>query len=411
MALPVTLTSAAVGFQNSYHGPFKSSEGKFYAITISPTATDQIAAWMATDPTDSFAVQDSSAEPDTGASAIISLWVFQEADILYVAVQTLVDDVYHAQFNMAADAWVEITVGNTEDLVVDLASEAQTNAVSIAIEESSSNEIVITYQGNPSDNKDMGGSFDWVAYAVSDDVGVGASWSTGNAVADTNDASEVDFTGPVIVRGTDGVRMHIFFKDDTNNDGYQRTLADPGGTPSLETFPSAFDSDVSGVTYIVGPGVLLDDIVYCPYLGPSATTRVRLASFTSADVPFVTHINIGDNAPNSNSSGIALDGSDIHLLYTHISTDNVFHDIDTGSGWGTDVDILNGSGAITIVSPNIYDRDGPKLAYIYDDGGTIKYNELPLTHTFALLSDVNMGKQNSFHGPFETQKCPIIFPS
>ncbi len=408
MALPVTLTSAAVGAQNSYHGPFKSSEGGFYAITISPTATDQIAAWKATadDPTDAFTVQDDSAEPDTAASAILSLWTVQKDDIIYVAVQTAVDDVYHAQFDMASDAWIEITTGNTEDLVVDLASETQADAVSIAVRGGSTGEIIIAYQSNPSTNKDMGGSFEQVAYAVSTDSGVGATWSINNdstddqSVGDVSHIGETDFTGPVIVMGTGTLgseRIHFFFKDDTNDDAYQRTLS---GADALETFPSAFDTDVITTSYIFGHGVLLEGTVYCPYERPAASPITAVASLTSVDAPLVSFVSAGDTDPKVGDYSLALDGSDLHLVYADNSTDNVWHDVDTGSGWGTDVDIFTTSSQY--VCSNIYDRDGPKLAYISSGAGGVVYNELALTHTFGLLSDVNMGKQNSFHGPFET---------
>ncbi len=405
MALPVTIAET-VGLQNSYHGPFKSSTGAFYTILIESDASfdAQIIAFKATDPTDTFTVQDDTARPQMAGTVSVrvqSLWVWQKADILYVAAQNSDEEVYHAQFDMANDVWIEITVGNTEDAVDALSAEVQADAVSIAVEESSSNEIVIAYQGNPSDNKDMGGSFDWVAYAVSDDAGVGASWSTGNAVADTNDASEVDFAGPVIVRGTSD-RMHIFFVDSTNDDAYQRTLADPGGTPSLETFPSAFDADLNvSFPWKFGPGSLLEGVVYVPYL--DTDLKGAVASFVSADVPTVAiDLGLTTLAAATRSLNVILDGGDKHLVYVESSTDDMWHMIDTGSGWGGDEELFAGSGQISEVSANIYDRDGPKIGMIYLDGSTVKYNEEPITHTFGLLSSVNMGKVNSFHGPFET---------
>ncbi len=405
MALPVTLTSATFGAQNSYHAPFKSSGGGFYVITISPTATDQIAAWKADndDPTDAFTVQDSSAEPDTAASAIQTLWTDQKDDIIYVAVQTAVEDVYHAQFDMAANAWVEITTGNTQHLVVDLAAETQADAVSIAVRGGSTGEIVIAYQGNPSTNKDMGDPFNHIVYAISTDSGVGASWSIGNVVADkTTGASVVDYTGPVIVRGTGTLgseRIHFFFKDITNNDAYQRTLAG-----SLETFPSAFDDTtaLSPNDYLFGNGVLLDDVVYVPFKNDDVA-QLSVAHFLSADTPVVTvDTSISDGSVNFGPS-LSLDGSDIHAVFPEGVSDDVYHNVNTGSGWAADDDLLfAGTGDISIASSNIYDRDGPKIGIVYNDAGTVKYNEEPITHTFGLLSDVKMGKQNSFHGPFET---------
>ena len=57
----------------------------------------------------------------------------------------------------------------------------------------------------------------------------------------------------------------------------------------------------------------------------------------------------------------------------------------------------------SIISANIFERDlgggtlGPKLAYVYDDGGTIKYNEKSLddsavTFANADLADRHLGR-------------------
>ena len=400
MALPVTI-AADVGAQNSYHGPFKSSAGGFYVILKDDTAVE---AWKADgdDPTDAFTEQDITDHPLTGSTS--SMWIDQKDDVLYFIEQKTDGDVIHAQFDMANDVWIEITVGQEWNQPVNLLTETQALACSIAVRGGATGEIVIAYQGNPSTNKDMGGSFEYVSYAVSDDSGVGASWSVDNRVADVeeNSPSEVDFTGPVIVRGTGTLgseRIHFFFKDDTNNDAYQRTLS---GADALETFPSAFDDavDESSNVYIFGRGVELEGVIYCPYRDDISI--VNIASFVSADAPIIeTTAGVSDTSAESGEYGLALDGSDLHMVYVDVVTDDIFRDINTGSGWGTDEDILVAVTA-TGISINIYDRDGPKLAYVYDDAGTVKYNEKPITHTFALLSDVNMGKQNSFHGPFET---------
>ncbi len=390
MALPVTISGVTVGNQNSYHGPFKSIGGNFYVL-VNDTEAE---AWKATDPTDSFTEFDNANHPAFNIG--ISSWTFQKEDILYLVAQDGVKDVWHAQFDMgpSADTWVNIAASDTDILVVDLANVAGATAVSIAVGSGEVNdEIVIAYQGEQGDNKDMGGSFEWIAYAISDDAGVGASWSTGNSVADTDNDSEVDFIGPVIVRGTSD-RMHIFFNDATNNDGYQRTLTAAG---SLETFPSAFETSINTSNYVFTNGVLLENRVYTLYHDNSA--KHNEVTFISADVPIPT-ITQDITVNNSAFVSLALDGSDLHLVYRGTAGD-LFHAEDTGSGWGNESEIVDNA-TINFTSINIYDRDGPKLAYIYDDAGTVLYGELALTHTFGLLSDVNMGKQNSFHGPFET---------
>jgi len=74
----------------------------------------------------------------------------------------------------------------------------------------------------------------------------------------------------------------------------------------------------------------------------------------------------------------ALDGTTTRLLYSDSASADLWSDAQTdGGSWGTDVEELD---AVTInrVSCNVYDRSGSKLAYVYDDGGTIKYNEKSL---------------------------------
>ncbi len=367
MPLPVTITGGLLSLQNSYQGPYKSSGGNFYFIGGLAADVSVVSAYKATDPTDSFTEQDTSNRPDS-IFRNNSQSTFRKGDILYVGLQNNEEDVFHAQFDMANDIWVDIQAGARAVVVHDNSPEAQAIAATIAVEETGS-DIIIGYQGNPSENKDMGGSFEWTAYAKSTDGG--ENWSSGNAVADVNDASEVDFTGPVIVRGSSD-RMHFFFKDDTNNDAFQRTLL---SDDTLETFPSAFDAAARvGTPYIFGRGIE-GSAVSIPF--QETGFAIEDATLTSGDAPSVTAgVVITDLDTNDSSFSMAADGTDIHLLYADLNDNDVQHTKDTGSGFDTDVEVL--AGTVTLLSCNIYDRSGTKLAYIYDDGGTVKYNEVDI---------------------------------
>ena len=115
MALPVSInTNTLTGEQNSYHGPFKSSGGSFYTIlpyNEGSSGFHGVSAWKATDPTSSFTQQDSADRPAFGTSTedIASLWVHQSGDLLNIVGQNnATNEVWFAQFNMAADAWVDL---------------------------------------------------------------------------------------------------------------------------------------------------------------------------------------------------------------------------------------------------------------------------------------------------------------
>jgi hypothetical protein len=66
----------------------------------------------------------------------------------------------------------------------------------------------------------------------------------------------------------------------------------------------------------------------------------------------------------------------ILALYARASDGDLYFDAnDNSGGWGTDSNVF--TGAVTYVSSNFFTRGGvPMLAYVINDGGTIKYNEI-----------------------------------
>ena len=101
---------------------------------------------------------------------------------------------------------------------------------------------------------------------------------------------------------------------------------------------------------------------------------------------------MGDNTAKvvngSPVASLAIDGTDEHLLYANSSDSDLYHDKNDG----TDTEILD---AVTInrISSNVYDRTThTRLAYVYDDGGTIKYNEVQL----GVLAGTSFPPRQSF---------------
>lgn len=86
----------------------------------------------------------------------------------------------------------------------------------------------------------------------------------------------------------------------------------------------------------------------------------------------------GTTNPASVHGCLVGDGTTAHCLYADHTTQDLFHDQQAdGGAWGTDIERLD---AVTVngVSCNVYDRFGTKLAYVYDDGETVKYNEVDI---------------------------------
>ncbi len=100
------------------------------------------------------------------------------------------------------------------------------------------------------------------------------------------------------------------------------------------------------------------------------------AEFDSADDPgaFTQNANVSDNDTFTTVFVLAVEGTNEHLLYSERISQDLFHDENDG----TDTELLD---AVTInaISSNVYTREcSTVLAYLYDDAGTVKYNELVL---------------------------------
>jgi len=374
MALPVTISSVIIPDQNYYIGPFLSG-GNFYTVLLDSTDESLVEVHKATDPTSSFSEQDSANKPNT-TDDIRSMWVHQEGTDLHIVHGendgTTTARYGYSVFHMATDLW-DGTIVN-EEIEASVTTVA-TSQVSCSISVRSDGDVVVLYNG----------AIDTVHGAPRQRVDYrrreGGTWSSAIAV---DNAAEFNWFGSVIVRGSSD-RMHFFFKNDTQDDAYQRTLTSGN---SLEAFPSAGDTATDTDEHIFGPGVSYDDggtqRVRCPYADASA--QISYAEFDSADTPgaFTVNADVGDNTVQLLNRGpvacLSADGTDEHLLYADDTDQDLFHDKNDG----TDDEILDGV-TINRISCNVYDRSGTRLAYVYDDGGTIKYGEVSLVVAPARL--------------------------
>ena len=386
MALPVTLSGAAFPDQNYDCKPFKSSGGAFYIIVLESTGGTP-EAYKATDPTSSFSAVDTSGNPtDTPTS----MWVYPVSDVLHVLTMSVSGQAgtveYHT-FDMSTDTW-----GTTDQAVASISDVGDNVAVACSIGVRSDGDIVVLYQGES--DKDMGTDYSHVVYDVS--TNGGSTWA-GATLVDP-DVDETNYTGAVIVMGASD-RAHFFYYDRTNFDFYHRSLSSADSLDNNDNFVS----HTTSALYAVGSGVSYVDTqtkIRAPY--ENGTRKSSVVHFDSGANPTITETDgVGDNDTQQESSHVkhlmVVDGTDEYLLYvgggSFGNDEDLYYDVNTGSGWGTDTEELD---AVTInaISANVYDRSGTKIGYVYDDGGTVKYNEIDLgggptsTGTLALLASI-----------------------
>ncbi len=398
MALPVTLPATfAMPQQNSYVGPFKSSENAFYG---SARSGSQCRVVKATDPTVSFAIQDILAEPDFVVT-ILSLNTFQVNDKLHIAGQNSSDDVYYARFNMFADTWDEITVGNTEDLV-DGAPDGTLDACDLIVR--SDADIAIVYQGVT--ESIMGQPNERVHLAVSTDGG--DTWTAGTRV-DNQGKVERDFSGPRIVLG-DSDTSHIVWIDQSSpRTMSQRALSSADSLQTERTDITGADDISAAVNYVIGHGVSFNRAGTTKIRFPYADVDNDLGVLEFDAVADPSSFSISSNIDGTNNVQhsiskllcLATDGSIVYETHNRATDNDLYTANDQNTDtWTSPTNIFTGT--INRLSSNIYDRaTGPILAHIIDDAGATKYDEDTITHTHGTLSGVDFPDQNYFVGPFE----------
>lgn len=372
MALPVTISGVAFPTQNYYIGPFLSG-GNVYVVLLDSSDLSLVEVHKATDPTDSFSEQDSGNKPDHIFN-IIGLWAEQVGTDLHISQSghngSTSHRVHYGIFHMATDLW--------DTLVDDFVAQAQNVvagdcASSLVVR--SGGDVVIFFTGDH--DTEHGTERSRVDYTIRT-----TSWSSLIAV---DDGGAQSWLGAVAILGLSS-RVHFLFKQSDDDEAYQRTLS---AADALETFPSAGDSAVSGIKHVFAPGISYDDSgtqrIRVPYVDFGG--RLSYAEFDSVDAPgaFTINANVSDlavsGAGGSPNACLAVDGLDEHLLYVATIDGDIYHN----KNGGTEDNVFSGS-IVLRLSSNIFDRSGTKLAYIFLEGSTIKYNEVDISGGAAPVS-------------------------
>ena len=373
MALPVTISSSLFPAQNYFCGPFKSSGGNFYTVLRESSGiTPEV--YKATDPTTSFSAQDAANNP---VNAATTLWAYQVGDVLHIVTyhdSATSDVVYYHTFNMATDAWV------TKDEVIESPKDtpgATYMSGSIALR--SDGDVIVLYNGDQ--DTVMGVDYQRVDYARKEV----STWTVGVAV---DAAGEVNYSGASVVLGASD-RMHFFFTEvlsATDRDVQHRSLSSANALDTVQDVDATASPTTahlhyyaSGVRYVSGANTVVK-AVYIDGDGELSSAEIAVSgadpTITTATVVSDLSIRVVNGTP---VACLAVDGTTTYLLYADSSTSDLWRDSQTdGGAWGTDAEVLD---AVTInrVSCAVYDRSGTKLAYVYDDGGTVKYNEVSLS--------------------------------
>ncbi len=352
MALPVTISGTQMFNGSNYYGPFKSSGGNYYAILLDSTNDDELEAWKATDPTDSFTEQDSGGKPTLGSSnTATSMWVYEDGDNLHIVTQRDDDDVEYHIFNMATDNWD--TVEESVQAITDSGAEQR---CSITLR--SDGDVIVAYQ---TEGETLHGQHrSRTAYARKE-----GSWTTDIAL----DSAGLDnWTGPVVILASSD-RSHFMFGND-EPEVFQRSLS---STNTLQSLPGAFDTSASSVVPAFGHGDNDSNVVIFPYIDDDG--RISRARFLSSPSPNVVVDSTYALKDLGSTAAFCLSyapGEIYHLLYADTTLDLFYlRSLET-----SETELLDGV-TINAVSCNIYTRESGAtvLAYVYDDAGTVKYNE------------------------------------
>lgn len=414
MALPTTI--ASVGGAPGHGRVFKSSAGNFYAIRTIKGTSNQLIIYKSTDPTSSWSVVSGSAPAlETGGHQCTG--AVQHGDNIHiVTIGTSLILEYH-RFNMSTEVFdaIDVQIANLTGM-----STPGSNVLwcSIAYRVGATNKIVVAASGIP--DTDMGAVYERVDFWHSAD---GSSW-TGPVSLDVAAANKSEVQ-PQLVLGTND-KVHAIWSRSAIDHAQTvsamsttaaRTIATDNSLSTIVSTSGNSDDAILGKGNVISYDDSGTQRIIIPYKDVNDAGRVLWSTedgsdnisafiivqfsdgttndvFENGEVGILTAAN-GDSTAHVLWSGGAATGSD-QDLYHDSSTDG-------GTTWGTDVEELN---AVTInyISATVYQRGSSLvIAYVYDDGGVTRYNEITLTiPSMSTLSAGDFGSLvNSHVGPFE----------
>ena len=224
-------------------------------------------------------------------------------------------------------------------------------------------------------------------------------------------------SSPTTVRegGSSNFGGTVWTTEDTTEDGAMRIVDTDAkalytlNISSTDVISDAFlvDAAIDDAHKLLAPGVIDSaNEVYVPYIDVS--NDISVAQFTSAADPtgdFTIHADVSDNTVEGNGrtalpfvvACLAVDGTDVYLIYADDTTQDMFIDMEVEDGGGVDCEHID---AVTVnrISMNNLTNS---LGIVYLDGSTVKYSEIIHTAVLTALSQAEYPDQSFDVGPFE----------
>lgn len=389
MALPTTLTNFAWPSDGiGWVGPFISSAGNVYVVSLYNASTTDVRIHKATDPTVSFSPQTDWTVVTNVTMGSIS--AHQVGDILHVFASgrdtTFNSHIGYRAFNMATDSWgtavtTQIVAGNV------VANSGIGGA------KRSNGDVIVFYNAPYVVN--MGKNYGRVAARrISGGTTVGAQTQIGfapaattvqtesvdSAVFATSDRVHLIWTRNNATAGSASSIVGRCVKSTDNLDGTAPATAEYL-IRNATAFPNATVEGPyhnSGQAFCSSGGVLS-----VPY-DIAASFFAAMMTATDADTPTWSNVSVSSasiflglvgatNQPRI--GGSPFDGTDKYIVWIDNASKDPMYDKDVGSGYGTDTAIE--ATTANQISANIFQRGTSiVLAVVYDQSSTWVYNEV-----------------------------------
>jgi hypothetical protein len=351
---PFTFAQGRLPAESNTVGPHKAPNGNFYTVLSRNGLQTRYQMFKASDPTSTWTAVGGTLSPTVPVSNLNSSTGYAthlSGTVIHVAQAILNGQVLYSAFDTASDTW---TVTNE---VISAGADPQSFA-GVAIAVRSDGDVIVLYG-------EASGGAENVYYARRESE----SWTADIAV----NSSGSSWAGAAILAASD--RIHLVYRDGLAIKA--RTLSSANALGTETTLAS------DSVDQLTGNGVSWSSGTKLAVIFPQdATNRLKIATWDDGATP----TNIADTVISAAGVGaddgplaaLAVDGTILHTLFSDEATSDLFRDSNLGSGWGTDVEIADNV-TVRKISANVYDRSGTKLAYLWDNNGTVTYSEISLS--------------------------------
>ncbi len=341
----------------------------FYTPLLAHNGYDIVMLKATSSPTTdgNWSEQDGSVRIGTGGGKVKSLWAVEHSSDIYVATQQEDDGRVRLHvFDPGTDAWT-----TKNEHVAEIGDHANFDSAptihgcSFAVR--SDGDVLVEFTGHD----DTGGDDD-VFYIIR----TGTTWGSVASVANSA-------WNPITIGPGSSDRITFIYTIGSQMRMVSISSADVLGTDKN------LDTTIDAADLRMGPGIIdSEDTLYIPYIDSPNT--ISVAHFPSGADPAVSfHLGVGDNTVKGNGASaipyvvacLAVDGTNVHLLYANDADQDIYHDDDVENGGTTDVEDQD---AVTCnrISCAIL---GTNLDYVWLDGTTIKYNSIDIGAAPAFL--------------------------